>query len=89
MLACSCDVVGAARRNIGRDLGLGHEEHPLLGHRVRDIASGTEGELMAVVLEEVATHTGPRWTRRAYIRPKAGGRELPTALDNIEPLGTP
>ncbi|MGR4883982.1 hypothetical protein ACIPUC_31820 [Streptomyces sp. LARHCF249] len=46
------------------DLGLGHEQHPLLDRRVRDVASGTEGELMAVVLEEVATHTGPRWTRR-------------------------
>ncbi|PWK66548.1 hypothetical protein BCL76_11034 [Streptomyces sp. CG 926] len=44
---------------------------------------------MAVVREEVATHTGPRWTRRASIRPQAGGRELPTALGNIEPLGTP
>ncbi|MGW7327752.1 hypothetical protein ACWGIU_03875 [Streptomyces sp. NPDC054840] len=52
-------------KNTGRDLGLGPEEHPLLGHRVRDIASGTEGELMAVVREEAATHTGPRWTRRA------------------------
>ncbi|MFG2489126.1 MULTISPECIES: hypothetical protein [Streptomyces] len=76
-------------KNTGRDLGLGHEEHPLLGHRVRDIASGTEGEPMAVVREEVATHTGPRWTRRAYIRPEAGGRELPTALGNIEPLEAP
>ncbi|MFD5415780.1 hypothetical protein [Streptomyces nojiriensis] len=73
-------------KNTVRDLGLGHEEHPLLGRRVRDIASGTEGKLMAVVREEVATHTGPRWTRRAYIRPQAGGRELPTALANIEPL---
>ncbi|WP_327380587.1 hypothetical protein [Streptomyces sp. NBC_01207] len=72
-----------------RDLGLGHEGHPLLGHRVRDIASGTEGELMAVVREEVATHTGPRWTRRAYLHPEAGGREPPTALGNIEPLAAP
>ncbi|MFB7260823.1 hypothetical protein ACFCXH_01470 [Streptomyces nojiriensis] len=70
-------------------LGFGHEEHPLLGHRVRDIASGTEGEPMAVVREEVATHTGPRWTRRASIRPEAGSRGLPTALGNIEPLEAP
>lgn len=68
------------------DLGYGHEDHPLLGHRVRDIASGTEGKLMAVVREEVPTHRGPRWTRRAYIRPEAGGRELTTAVGNIQPL---
>ncbi|AWZ10455.1 hypothetical protein DRB96_22445 [Streptomyces sp. ICC1] len=68
---------------------MGREEHPLLGHRVRDIASGTEGELMAVVLEEVDTHTGPHWTRRAYILPETGGRELPTAVGNIEPHGAP
>ncbi|MFD3809150.1 hypothetical protein ACFWTC_37700 [Streptomyces sp. NPDC058619] len=68
------------------DLGYGHEDHPLLGRRVRDIASGTEGKLMAVVREEVATHSGPRWTRRAYIRPEAGGRELTTAVGNIQPL---
>ncbi|MFD5891703.1 hypothetical protein ACFWHQ_37875 [Streptomyces sp. NPDC060334] len=65
-------------------LGFGHEEHPLLGRRVRDIASGTEGELMAVVLEDVSTHRGPCWTRRAYIRPAGGGTELPTAIGNIE-----
>ncbi|MER6782236.1 MULTISPECIES: hypothetical protein [unclassified Streptomyces] len=72
----------------GASLGFGHEDHPLLGRRVRDLASGTEGELMAVVAEEIATHTGRRWTRRAYIRPESGGRELPTAVGNIEPLGT-
>lgn len=70
------------------DLGFGHEEHPLLGRRVRDVASGTKGDLTAVVREEVATHTGRRWTRCAYIRPEVGGRELPTAVGNIEPLGT-
>ncbi|MGR4880679.1 hypothetical protein ACIPUC_14895 [Streptomyces sp. LARHCF249] len=69
-------------------LGLGHEDHPLLGRRVRDAASGTEGELMAVVLEAVSTHTGPRWTRRADIRPETCGRDLPTAVSNIEPLET-
>ncbi|MGW8783085.1 hypothetical protein ACWGNM_34205 [Streptomyces sp. NPDC055796] len=69
-------------------LGFGHEDHPLLGRRVRDLASGTEGELMAVVAEEIPTHAGRRWTRRAYIRPETGGRELPTAVGNIEPLGT-
>ncbi|MBT2404592.1 MULTISPECIES: hypothetical protein [unclassified Streptomyces] len=68
--------------------GDGHEAHPLIGRLVRDIASGTEGRLMAVVQEDLPTHTGSlRTTRRAYIRPTAGGRELPTALANIEPLG--
>ncbi|MET9324997.1 hypothetical protein ABZX75_33370 [Streptomyces sp. NPDC003038] len=68
--------------------GDGHEEHPLLGRLVRDIPSGTEGRLMAVVREELPTHTGtPRFTRRAYIRPTVGGVEIATAVDNIEPLG--
>ncbi|MFD3546553.1 hypothetical protein ACFWUW_13240 [Streptomyces sp. NPDC058655] len=66
--------------------GFGHEDHPLLGRPVRDIASGAEGRLMAVVVEEVATHAGPRRTRRAYIRPEGGGRELATAVGNVEPL---
>ncbi|MFE9933562.1 hypothetical protein [Streptomyces sp. NPDC005533] len=71
---------------MSRDLGFGHEAHPWIGRLVRDVASGTEGMLMAVVVEEVATHAGPRWTRRAYIRPPCGGRELPTALGNIAPV---
>ncbi|MFF9010214.1 hypothetical protein ACF087_30965 [Streptomyces goshikiensis] len=60
--------------------------HPWLGRLVRDVASGAEGLLMAVVVEEVATHDGQRWTRRAYIRPEGGGRGLPTAVGNIQPL---
>ncbi|MEV0415501.1 hypothetical protein AB0I68_33190 [Streptomyces sp. NPDC050448] len=68
------------------ELGFGHDAHPLPGRRVRDVASGTEGEPMAVVREEVTTHSGPRWTRRASNRPEAGGRELPTAVGNIAPL---
>ncbi|MFD6876937.1 MULTISPECIES: hypothetical protein [unclassified Streptomyces] len=68
--------------------GDGHEDHPLVGHLVRDIASGVEGRLMAVVREDLPTHTGiARSTRRAYIRPTAGGREVLTAVANIEPLG--
>ncbi|MFD7258367.1 hypothetical protein [Streptomyces sp. NPDC059874] len=72
--------------NAPADIGFGHQAHPLLGRLVRDVASGTEGLLMAVVLEEVATHAGPRWTRRAYIRPKAGGIELATAVANVQPV---
>ncbi|MFD3326790.1 hypothetical protein [Streptomyces sp. NPDC058701] len=71
----------------GTSLGSIHENHPLLGSLVRDIASGTEGELVAVVREEVPTHRGSCWSRRAYIRPVGGGTELPTALDNIEATG--
>ncbi|MFZ3551729.1 hypothetical protein ACODT3_40080 [Streptomyces sp. 4.24] len=68
--------------------GDGHETHPLIGRLVRDIPWGTEGRLVAVVREELPTHIGtPRTTRRTYIRPTAVGVELPTALDNIEPLG--
>lgn len=52
-------------------LGFGHEKHPPPGRRVRDLASGTEGELMAVVREEVATHTGRCRPRRACIRPES------------------
>ncbi|MFI8105476.1 hypothetical protein [Streptomyces sp. NPDC086023] len=65
----------------------GHERHPWLGRRVRDIASGTEGRLMAVVREEIATHTGTHEARRAYIRPEAGGRELPTSPENLRLVG--
>ncbi|MGW6412204.1 hypothetical protein ACWF95_34125 [Streptomyces vinaceus] len=68
--------------------GDGHVDHPLIGHRVRDIASGTEGTLMAVVLEQLPTHSGkPRTARLAYIRPNTGGPELTTAVDNIERIG--
>ncbi|MGW5399194.1 hypothetical protein [Streptomyces sp. NPDC003952] len=68
--------------------GDGHERHPLLGRLVRDTVSGTEGLLMAVVCEELPTYTGsPRMMRRAYIRPAAGGCELPAALADIEAAG--
>ncbi|MFJ6722339.1 hypothetical protein [Streptomyces sp. NPDC091259] len=63
----------------------GHEEnHRWLGKTVRDIASGTEGELTAVVHERKKDHAG-RVTevRLAYIK-RADGRELPTAAANVE-----
>ncbi|MEU9032123.1 hypothetical protein AB0D46_32400 [Streptomyces sp. NPDC048383] len=67
--------------------GDGHEDHPLLGHLVRDIASGVEGRLMAVVREDLPTHTGiSRSSHRSYIRPTAGGREVLTDVANIELL---
>jgi hypothetical protein len=60
--------------------------HRLLRKRVRDIASGVEGELMAVVNENVGTVGFERWVELAYIR-LASGRELSTLVDNIEAAG--
>jgi hypothetical protein len=61
-----------------------HLHHPLLQCRVRDIASGTEGELMAVVYEEVGQVCGdPQYRPIAYIR-MASGRELSTAASNVQ-----
>ena len=58
--------------------------HALLHKRVRDIASGVEGELMAVVHENVAQSASPeRWVNLAYIR-STSGREFSTVVDNIE-----
>ncbi|AZM88309.1 hypothetical protein [Streptomyces sp. W1SF4] len=58
--------------------------HRLLRRRVRDIASGTEGVLMAVVNENVSDTGIERWMELAYIR-GASGRELTTAVDNVQP----
>ncbi|MFD7262068.1 hypothetical protein [Streptomyces sp. NPDC059874] len=60
--------------------------HPLLRRRVRDIASGTEGELMAVVNENVSTTAIDRWVELAYIR-GTNGREISTAIGNVEAAG--
>ncbi|MFE5491966.1 hypothetical protein ACFQ7Z_18755 [Streptomyces virginiae] len=56
----------------------------LLRRRVRDIASGIEGELMAVINENVSTGPHPHWIELAYVRGPSG-REFSTAVDNIEP----
>ncbi|MEU9714200.1 hypothetical protein [Streptomyces sp. NPDC047976] len=58
--------------------------HRLLRRRVRDIASGVEGELMAVINENVSDTLTEHWTELAYIR-NASGREFTTAAANIEP----
>ncbi|MER7623820.1 hypothetical protein [Streptomyces sp. NPDC126503] len=58
----------------------------LVGRTVHDIASGTEGELLAIRCEQLPTHTGaPTWTRRAYIR--TAGQTVPLAIapGNIRP----
>ncbi|MFB7977749.1 hypothetical protein [Streptomyces vinaceus] len=58
--------------------------HALLHRRVRDIASGTEGELMAVQHEDVSGSPAyERWADVAYVRGPSG-REISTAVGNIE-----
>ncbi|MFF2192845.1 hypothetical protein [Streptomyces sp. NPDC058157] len=59
--------------------------HRLLRRRVRDIASGAEGELMAVINENVSDClTYERWMELAYIR-GSSGREFTTAVENVMP----
>ncbi|KIF03664.1 hypothetical protein PL81_22985 [Streptomyces sp. RSD-27] len=59
--------------------------HRLLRRRVRDIASGVEGELMAVINENVSdSDTYEHWMELAYIR-NASGREFTTAIANVHP----
>lgn len=59
-------------------------DHPLLGQPVRDVASGTEGKLVAVVRQEVRRAFGePTYAPIAYIR-MASGLELSTAAANVE-----
>ncbi len=58
--------------------------HRLLHQRVRDIASGTEGVLMAVINENVSDAAIERWMELAYIR-GVSGREFTTAVTNVEP----
>ncbi|MEW2140325.1 hypothetical protein AB0892_27660 [Streptomyces sp. NPDC005409] len=57
--------------------------HRLLRQRVRDIASGAEGELMAVVNENVGSVGFERWAWIAYIR-GSSGREFTTAVANVQ-----
>ncbi|MFG2994580.1 hypothetical protein ACGFZK_35690 [Streptomyces sp. NPDC048257] len=60
--------------------------HRLLRRRVRDVASGVEGELMAVINENVSDSAIEYWVELAYIR-RASGREFTTAASNVEPAG--
>lgn len=59
--------------------------HRLLYRRVRDIASGTEGVLMAVINENVSDTGAEYWLELAYIR-GASGREFTTAVANVVPV---
>nr|WP_204116762.1 hypothetical protein [Streptomyces sp. CS081A] len=58
----------------------GYERHELLGRRVRDIASGGEGELVAVTHE---VHDDGRVVRVAHIRP-VSGVEWSAAVANVQ-----
>ncbi|MCX5606477.1 MULTISPECIES: hypothetical protein [unclassified Streptomyces] len=60
--------------------------HRLLRRRVRDVASGVEGELMAVIHEDVSDSVHRHWMELAYIR-TASGREFATAVGNVVPAG--
>ncbi|MEU1312568.1 hypothetical protein ABZ419_27265 [Streptomyces cinnamoneus] len=66
------------------DLGLGHQAHPLLGHRVVDTATDRTGVLRAIAPEQV---TGPggrsRMVTRAWLAPVDGGREWTAPVDRI------
>lgn len=59
--------------------------HRLMRRRVRDVASGdAEGELMAVINENVSDSVlREHWMELAYIR-GASGREFTTAVGNVE-----
>ncbi|MFJ6485759.1 MULTISPECIES: hypothetical protein [unclassified Streptomyces] len=58
--------------------------HRLLRRRVRGIASGAEGELMAVVNDNVSDAYTEHWVELAYIRGPSG-REFTTSAANVEP----
>ncbi|MFJ3876856.1 hypothetical protein ACIPW5_05300 [Streptomyces sp. NPDC090077] len=62
-----------------------YQPHRLLRKRVQDIASGVEGELMAVITEDVSDTGIERWADLAYIR-DGSGREFTTTVDNVQPV---
>ena len=63
---------------------LHHEDHPLIGSRVHDIASRQEGELTAIVCEPVTDRNGNRrYVRLAFIK-AASGIEWSTSAESVE-----
>ncbi|KOU59057.1 hypothetical protein ADK90_36155 [Streptomyces sp. XY413] len=60
--------------------------HRLLRRPVRDVASGVEGELMAVINENVSDSDREHWVELAYIRGPSG-HEFTTSVSNIEFAG--
>ncbi|MFD1828364.1 hypothetical protein ACFSJS_01640 [Streptomyces desertarenae] len=78
----------------GREVGLGHREHPLLGRTVLDTATGRTGVLRAVCPEPDGCRawTGPVLRPGggppvAWLAPVGGGVEWTTALDAIREAG--
>ncbi|MEV0186499.1 hypothetical protein AB0I54_45985 [Streptomyces sp. NPDC050625] len=64
-----------------KDLGLQHHNHPLMGHRVLDTATGRTGILQAIAPDG----TSPKPV--AWLRPEGGGTEWTTATGAIEAAG--
>lgn len=58
----------------------GYENHPLVGSRVRDVASGGEGVLTAVTHE---VHSDGRVVRVAHVR-SASGAEWTASAENVQ-----
>lgn len=74
-----------------RSLGLGHQDHPLIAHRVIDSASGRTGILRAICPEPDSAMTymnavAHRGAGRpvAWLAPIGGGREWTTTPDAIQ-----
>ncbi|WP_367137069.1 MULTISPECIES: hypothetical protein [Streptomyces] len=66
--------------NTRQDLGLGHQEHPLIGRLVLDSVTGRMGILRAVAPED---NGHGQWTVRGWLAPPAGGREWTAPVDRI------
>jgi hypothetical protein len=71
--------------------GMGHQEHPLLGHHVIDTETGRTGILRAICPEPGgggdymnALLRPPRKSPKAWLAPIGGGREWTTAPSAIQ-----
>ncbi|TDC25407.1 hypothetical protein E1265_07050 [Streptomyces sp. 8K308] len=68
------------QRTLGRDIGLGHRDHPLLGHVVLDTETNRTGILRALC-PELPDGGAPdlREQMMAWLAPLNGGREWTTS----------
>ncbi|MFH9229075.1 hypothetical protein ACH4NT_34375 [Streptomyces lydicus] len=77
-------------RREGKDLGLGHEDHPLLGCEVIDHDhDGIRGVLRAyapAVDKVTLVPSAPSGKPVAWLAPVKGGLEWTTDLNSIEPV---
>ncbi|MDT0266108.1 hypothetical protein RM844_07340 [Streptomyces sp. DSM 44915] len=74
----------------GRNLGIGHEHHPLLHTLVRDAETGLIGVLCGITRHPATVEPGTRITvRRAWIKPPGSSREIPVSTDRLEPAAAP